>query len=223
MLVRLFAILRERRGVETLDVDPLPGETAQQLYARLFPDLAGVPVMYAIDRAYADPSAALAGANEIAFIPPIGGGDGDLTQLVEAGPRVLLTDAPLDLAPALALVRSPERGGICIFAGTARDTFEGRPVLRLEYEAFPEMAVAEMERLCDALEVRFPGTKLAMGHRVGALTPGEAAVYVIAASPQRADAFAACRAGIDELKERVPIWKKEVYKDGAAWKANGPG
>ena len=217
--VRLFAVLKERRGVSSLSVEPEPGETIEALYRRLFPDLREggrqLPVLFAVGSDYVPPDHVVADGTVIAFIPPLGGGSG--------GALVALTDAPLLLEPLLTLVASSERGGVCSFVGTVRDHFEGRAVQRLRYEAFEEMALAEMERLRASICERWPGVALALHHRLGVLEVGEAAVIVVAAAPHRDDAFAACRAGIDELKERVPIWKKEIYVDGSAWRANAGG
>ena len=214
--VLLFAVLRESRGASSLQIDLLPGETVAALYARLFPDLVDggrrLPVMYAVGQQYVEGDHRLADGDEVAFIPPLGGGEPD--------PRVGVTPQPLRLEPLIDLVSGPGRGGICTFTGTVRDTFEGRAVAQLEYEAYAGMALSEMARLCDDIEARWAGVAVAMHHRIGLLEIGEAAVIVVAAGPHRDEAFSACRYGIDTLKDRVTIWKKEVYSDGSTWKAN---
>ena len=214
--VLLFAVLREHRGAPSLSADLQPDETVGQLYARLFPDLVDggrrLPVMYAVGQTYVEGDHVLADGDEVAFIPPLGGGAPD--------PRVALTTDPLQVQPLLDVVSGPGRGGICTFTGTVRNTFDGRPVTRLEYEAYEAMALSEMSRLCDEVEARWPGVAIAMHHRLGTLEIGEAAVIVCAAGPHRDECFAACRHGIDTLKDRVTIWKKEVYADGSTWKAN---
>jgi molybdopterin synthase catalytic subunit len=98
----------------------------------------------------------------------------------------------------------------------------GAVIDHLEYEAYGAMAVQEMTRLCNELEAEIPGVRLAVEHRVGRLVVGEIAVVIAAAAPHRAEAFTACRAMIDRLKQRVPIWKKEVGEDGAEWVGLGP-
>lgn len=214
--VLLFAVLREARGASSLTVDLRPDETVSALYARLFPDLVDggrrLPVMYAVGQTYVERDHLLADGDEIAFIPPLGGGAPD--------PRVDLTTEPLRIEPLLELVGGPGRGGICTFTGTVRDNFEGKSVSRLEYEAYESMALSEMSKLCDEVEAKWPGVAVAMHHRLGTLEIGEAAVIVAAGAPHRGEAFEACRHGIDSLKDRVTIWKKEVYADGAGWKAN---
>ncbi|MDH3521875.1 MAG: molybdenum cofactor biosynthesis protein MoaE, partial [Myxococcales bacterium] len=93
----------------------------------------------------------------------------------------------------------------------------GRTIDHLEYEAYPEMAEREMQRIADEAARRWPGARVAIGHRSGHLKVGDVAVVVAAAAPHRAEAFAACRFAIDTLKQTVPIWKKEVATDGAYW------
>ena len=128
---------------------------------------------------------------------------------------VKLVRAPIDLA---ALVAADERdGAVCLFVGVVRNENGGRPVLRLEYEAYEEMALPLMQEIAAEARRLFPVTTVRLVHRLGRLEIGEASVAVAAASPHRAEAFAACRFAIDTLKTRVPIWKKEFYADGSAW------
>lgn len=125
-----------------------------------------------------------------------------------------LTAEPIDLGPVVASVESPERGGTAVFLGQVRNHHEGRAVLRLEYSAYVEMAEAECDRIVSEAAARWPAT-VALRHRVGALGIGDTAVIVAAASAHREAAFAACRYVIEEVKRRVPIWKREFYADGA--------
>ena len=112
--------------------------------------------------------------------------------------------------------------GVVTFVGAVRDHARGRTIRHLEYEAYPPMAIAEMERICDAARQRWAGVRVAIAHRVGHLEVGDLAVVVVAAAPHRAEAFEACRYAIDTLKETVPIWKKEVAADGAYWVDDHP-
>lgn len=127
---------------------------------------------------------------------------------------VYLTESPLDLGELLALVQSPERGGVACFLGTVRNHHGGREVLRLEYSAYGPMVEAECARIVAETESRWQ-VAVALRHRIGRLEIGDAAVAVAAASAHRDEAFVACRHVIEELKRRVPIWKREVYADGA--------
>ena len=119
-------------------------------------------------------------------------------------------------------MRGDGMGGIATFIGMVRLHSRGTTIDHLEYEAYGTMAVQEMTRLCDEIEAEIAGTRLAVEHRVGRLEIGEVAVAIAAAAPHRAEAFEACRAMIDRLKQRVPIWKKEVGEDGAEWVGLGP-
>ena len=132
-----------------------------------------------------------------------------------------LTTSPIDTGSLVADVR-PSDGALCLFLGVVRDENAGRTTTAIEYEAYGAMAVQEMTRLCDELEAEIAGVRLAVEHRVGRLAVGEVAVVIAAAAPHRAEAFTACRAMIDRLKDRVPIWKKEISVDGAEWVGLGP-
>lgn len=128
-----------------------------------------------------------------------------------------LSDTALDLASLIARVSSPEQGGIATFLGLVRNHQDGRGVLRLEYSAYEPMAEAEAARIVAEAASRWP-VAVALQHRVGALAIGDAAVAVVAASAHRGAAFEACRYVIEEVKRRLPIWKKEFYADGSvAW------
>jgi adenylyltransferase/sulfurtransferase len=122
----------------------------------------------------------------------------------------------IDTAAGRAALADPACGGYATFEGWVRDHNEGRAVLRLEYEAFATLAEREGERIVNEAIARFGVTRAACVHRVGDLALGEMAVWVGVSSRHRAEAFAACRYIIDEVKHRVPIWKKEHYTDGAS-------
>ncbi len=113
-------------------------------------------------------------------------------------------------------------GGVVAFVGLVRDASQGRAVVRLEYEAYAGMAEKVFHQICDEIEARIPGVRLALEHRTGALAVGDVAVAMAAAAPHRAEAFRACQALIDELKQRAPIWKKETGPDGTRWVGMGP-
>lgn len=217
--VRLFALLREHKGQERIEVEPRGGDTVGSVFDRLFPDLASDPLRetlaFALNATYVDPDQPVQDGDEVAFIPPLGGGSED--------PRVHLGHEPLALEPLIASVSGPQRGGLATFTGLVRDHFEGRPVTHLEYEAYEPMALREMSALCEEIEARWDGAAVAIAHRLGRLEIGDAAVLIVVAAPHRAAAFEACRHGIDALKERVPIFKKELYTDGSSWKGNQHG
>jgi molybdopterin synthase catalytic subunit len=126
---------------------------------------------------------------------------------------VYLTSDPIDASALLEVVQSPERGGIACFLGTVRNHHRGRDVLRLEYSAYGPMAEAECGRIVAEAETRWD-VAVALLHRVGELEIGDTAVAITVASAHRDEAFLACRYVIEELKGRVPIWKREVYANG---------
>jgi molybdopterin synthase catalytic subunit len=129
---------------------------------------------------------------------------------------IRLVREPIDVA-ALQDVEVRD-GALCLFLGVVRRENEGRTVVRLEYEAYEEMALPQMEEIAAQARERFGVSDVRIVHRLGVLEVGEVSVAVAAASPHRAEAFAACRYAIDTLKARVPIWKKEFYADGAVWR-----
>ncbi len=130
---------------------------------------------------------------------------------------VALRSEALSLDEAVAHVKHAGAGAVCVFLGMVRDHDDGRPVSKLEYEAYPAMALAEMKRIVEELTAETPGVRLAVLHRTGSLGVGDAAVVCAASAPHRGEAYAACRALIDRVKARVPIWKREHGPDGAWW------
>ncbi len=125
--------------------------------------------------------------------------------------------APLVVSEATSAVSGPEIGGIDVFLGAVRDHNEGRAVTRLEYHAYVSMAEKEMQRIADEIAREIPGVRLSALHRVGSLAVGDLAVVCAAGAPHRGEAFVACRALIDRIKQRVPIWKREHGPDGPYW------
>jgi molybdopterin synthase catalytic subunit len=128
---------------------------------------------------------------------------------------VRLVRDPIDLVSLQDT--TPSDGALCLFVGVVRNENKGRAVLRLEYQAYEEMALPLMQAIAVETRQRFPVTLVRLVHRLGPLEIGEASVAVAVASPHRGEAFGACRFAIDTLKARVPIWKKELYADGSAW------
>ncbi len=207
--MRLFASYREAAGTGRIELDLPIGATADDAVRTLSLDHALVAdqVMLARNREYVTGSAALAEGDELALIPPVSGGGTS---------RIAVSETALAVDDAIAHVRDPEVGGIVVFIGTVRRSSQGRHVTRLEYEAYAEMAQAVMTEIAERLAAEH-GARIALHHRTGALAVGDIAVVVAAGSPHRAEAFAAARAAIDELKRIVPIWKKEYADDGAVW------
>jgi len=128
---------------------------------------------------------------------------------------VFLTADPIDVAELLREAR-PGDGAVCAFIGVVRNESEGRETVAIEYEAYGAMAESEMARIEGSLATRWPHVRVRIRHRVGLLPVGEPSVAIVATAPHRDEAFAACRAAIEEIKKRVPIWKKEIRADGSS-------
>jgi molybdopterin synthase catalytic subunit len=213
---RLFARLRELAGTDTESVELPAGSTVAGVFdavARLHPGLAGDrnAIRVALNQEFVDWDKAVADGDEVAFIPPVSGGAHGTGVLFE------LTSRPLDARRMETAVAHKGAGAICTFTGVVRDSSRGRSVTHLEYEAYAEMATAQMRKIADEIAERWPEARVAMAHRTGRLEIGEPSVVVSVSTPHRAEAIAACKWGIDRLKETVPIWKKEHAGDGTYW------
>jgi molybdopterin synthase catalytic subunit/molybdopterin converting factor small subunit len=161
---------------------------------------------FAINGELARDDSALADGDEVMVLPPVAGG----SVLAE------VRDRPLSVDEVLAHVQHAGAGGVVVFLGVVRDHADGKAVARLDYEAYVELANKEMRRILEALTREHPDVRVAALHRVGELHVGDTAVVVAASAPHRGDAFAACRAASDRIKETVPFWKKEWSPDGSA-------
>jgi len=220
LTILLFAGLREAAGSETVCVEISAGCTARELLGvleRQIPALRGrvTGARVAIDQAFADPAELIHATSEVALIPPVSGGH-------DGPPRILLTGSPLVLGDVIATVEHAGAGGIATFTGNVRRHSRGETIERLEYEAYVPMATAVMTQIADDIEAEIEGAKVAIHHRIGVLGISETAVVIAASAPHRAEAFEACRAAIERLKDDVPIWKKEVAETGASWIGQGP-
>jgi molybdopterin converting factor subunit 1 len=221
--LKLFGSLREAVGESTIEVELDDGARVSELRSWLagrnpLVDKLGDRLAASVNLEIAEPEAVLQDGDEVAFLPPVAGGDGTAEATgAPGGKRCTISDRPLDEAEVVSRVSGPDAGGIVSFVGNVRDTARGHDIEYLEYEAYPEMAEREMEKVATEAAAQWPGTRVAIAHRVGHLEIGDAAVVVVAASAHRGEAFAACRFAIDTLKVRVPIWKREVASDGAYW------
>lgn len=212
ILVKLFGAVREAVGEKELSVALPEGARVRDLVALLARDHEvidrfGDRIATSVNLEVAPRETVLRDGDEVALLPPVAGG----------AARCWLSDQPLDSGVVTARVAGPGMGGIVVFVGAVRDRARDREIRRLEYEAYAGMAEREMDRIADEAGQRWPGARVAIAHRTGQLEIGEVAVVVAAAAPHRAEAFAACRFAIDELKARVPIWKKEFATDGEYW------
>ncbi len=136
--------------------------------------------------------------------------------------RVEILDAVLPTAEVMEQIKAGSDGAVCVFDGIVRNNTRGRETLYLDYEAFREMAIEQMEGLAAEAVTRFGVREVALLHRLGRLQVGETSVLIAVASAHRGAAFEACRWLIDTLKKQVPIWKKETFVDGAVWADGEP-
>lgn len=204
--VRLFAGLRERAGWSQREVE---AATVADVWPALGLGEEPDGLLYAVNRSYAERGAALADGDEVALIPPVSGG------------AFLLSAEPLSLDRVVDEVRNERAGAIATFTGTTRVDSRGREVVHLDYEAYEGMAEEVMEAIAAELKARYDLCGIAIHHRTGRVGIGETSVVIAVSAPHRADALAACRDTIDSLKERVPLWKKEVYAGGEEWIGRG--
>ncbi len=197
--VRLFAQLRERAGRSELELELPEGARVADALDAVSELAAGLPLVMAVNREYADADRTLHPADELALVPPVSGG------AVGAGPALhwRVTDEPLSLDALAARVADPRAGAVVTFSGTTRD------VDFLDYEAYAEMAVVELERIVREVAAEHDLLAAAAEHRVGRVPRGEASVIVAASSGHRPEAFAGARALIDTIKAQLPIWKRE--------------
>ena len=135
---------------------------------------------------------------------------------------IALTGQPIDVDAVLSAVDGPGEGGVVLFLGRVRDRSQGRSVTRLDYEAYGDMALLELQTLAQQARDLHGAANVALVHRTGRLAIGDVAVAIAVSAPHRQQAFAACAWLIDTLKQRVPIWKKEWYADGSQWIAEHP-
>jgi molybdopterin synthase catalytic subunit len=164
-------------------------------------------IAVAVNQEYAGPELVLKADDEVGLLPPVSGGSGRSTIVRNA----------IDTPGVLARIKRGEDGAAVVFEGVVRNQTRGRRTLYLDYEAYEDMALAEMEKLAEQALKQFAVRDIALVHRLGRLEIGEASVLIVVASAHRAAAFDACRWLIDTLKRTVPIWKKEYFEDGAVW------
>ncbi len=222
--VLFFGQLRELTGLAE-DVAELPEASSIEdlfaAYQRRFPALAPSRQRLAasVNQSFAPWNSTLRPGDEVAFLPPVSGGDGTgaLALREECG----LLRQPIPASEIVARMKAAEDGAVAVFEGIVRNHSAGRRTAWLEYEAYEGMALAKLREIALHMRTREGARQVALWHRLGRIEIGETSVLVAAASAHRAAAFAACRYGIDTLKALAPIWKKEFFADGgvhsAAW------
>jgi molybdopterin synthase catalytic subunit/molybdopterin converting factor small subunit len=205
--VKLFAGLREHAGWSERDVDGVA--RVADVWGAL--DLGTEPpgLLYAVNKAYVERDGELADGDEVALIPPVSGGS------------FRLSEEPLSLEAVVEEAASEEAGAVATFIGTTRIHSRGHTVTHLDYEAYEGMAEQVMAEIAEELKARYELCEVAIHHRIGRVGIGDRSVVIAVSAPHRQDALAACKDAIDTLKERVPLWKKEVYLGGEEWIGRG--
>ena len=216
--VLFFGRLKEIVGSAEDHAEVSEGARVEDLFARYgnrFPELARYrsSVVASVNQEFAEWRAPLASGDEVAFLPPVSGGQ--QAQVVED--IYELVREPIRTAEIVAHLKAPEDGAVVVFDGIVRNHSGGRTTLYLDYEAYEPMALGKMREIGAEIRRKFPIHRIALVHRLGRLEIGETSVFIAISSPHRRAAFDACRLAIDTLKRTVPIWKKEYFADGAVW------
>ncbi len=220
--VLFFGILRDltqRSAEEAEFAGDATVAAVFERYAERFPRFRELApsIVAARNQEFAAPSTALAEGDEIAFLPPVSGGNGDPLEISQAGHYFALTRCPIDPRAVIARIQTGGDGAVVTFEGTVRNHTQGRSTLCLDYECYESMALKMMARIGCEVAGAHQVSRIAMVHRLGRMLVGETSVAVIATAPHRRPAFEAALDGIDRLKKLVPIWKKEHFVDGEVW------
>lgn len=174
-----------------------------------------------VNQEYAGPATRLKTGDEVALLPPVSGGSQSGAS-DRRSPHAAIVREKIETAAVLETIKRPEDGAAAVFEGIVRNNTRGRRTLYLEYEAYEDMALKQMEELAARALADFKIRDVAIVHRLGRIEIGETSVLIVVASAHRAAAFDAGRWLIDTLKRTVPIWKKEHFEDGAIWADGEP-
>jgi MoaE-MoaD fusion protein len=224
--VLFFGILKDLAGKPSDSLSLPESATLGDVlshYEQVIPRLkdTGSSLAMSVNQEYAGPSTKLRPGDEVALLPPVSGGTADgAGKTGKRSEHAAIVRETIETASTLQGMKRPEDGAAAVFEGIVRNHTRGRRTLYLEYEAYEEMALKQMEELAGRALAEFKIRDVTIIHRLGRLEIGETSVLIVVSSPHRAAAFDACRWLIDTLKRTVPIWKKEYFEDGAVW-ANG--
>ena len=222
--VLFFGVLKDIVGKPSETIELPEGSTVRDMLAHIesrTPRLkeSCSSLALAVNRQYAEPDAKLNPGDEIALLPPVSGGAPEESK---GRRRSAITQSVIDPQRIVAALKRGEDGAALVFEGIVRNQTRSRRTLYLDYEAYEEMALQQLELLADQAVQKFQIRDVAIVHRLGRLEIGETSVLIAVASAHRAAAFDACRWLIDTLKQTVPIWKMEHFEDGAVWADGEP-
>jgi molybdopterin converting factor subunit 1 len=227
--VLFFGMLKEMVGKSADTIDLPEGASVADIlrqYGSQSPRLQAMlpSLALAVNQQYASPATKLQSDDEVAMLPPVSGGSESpmVSERSEPKVRASIIRDPINAQTTLAAIKRPEDGAAVVFEGVVRNQTRGRKTLYLDYEAYEEMALQQMDSLAAQALARFQIRDVALIHRLGRLEIGETSVLIVVASAHRGAAFDACRWLIDTLKRTVPIWKKEYFEDGAVWADGEP-
>ncbi len=215
--VLFFGVLKDLAGKSGDTLDLAAGASVRLVlehYAAASPGLkeALASAAVAVNQEYAGSGIELKDNDEVALLPPVSGGS----------PKAIIVREAIDTRGLLRCMKCGDDGAAIVFEGVVRNSTRGRRTLYLDYEAYEEMALCQMDQLAEQALQQFQVRDVALVHRLGRLEIGETSVLIIVASAHRGPAFDACRWLIDTLKRTVPIWKKEYFEDGAVWADGEP-
>ena len=218
--VRLFAALKEIIGKNQLYLQIPEGSTVRDVIAVIEETYPAVKKIikiskYAVNMEYTETEKKLTEGDEITIIMPVSGG---VYSASETNMHIEITGEKIDDAKVLDFVSDISAGSVLLFNGTVRDNDDGKPIEYLYYEAYEEMAVKEIKKLISAAFDKYNILKVCVIHRTGKMDAGEISISIGVSSPHREDSYIASKFLIDNIKETVPVWKKEMFEEGGRWK-----
>ncbi len=235
--VLFFGVLKDLAGKSGDRLDLPDGASVRDVLAQYEAQIPRLKAMLpslalAVNQHYAGPDTKLKADDEVALLPPVSGGAPDAAGGTPAGQPgghntqrrrySSIVREVIDASRILNGLKRGEDGAVLVFEGVVRNQTRGRKTLYLDYEAYEEMAIEQMESLASQALEQFQIRDVAIVHRLGRIEIGETSVLIAVLSAHRAAAFEACRWLIDTLKQMVPIWKKEHFDDGAVWADGEP-
>jgi len=222
-----FGVLKDWLGSSVSRVELDPGATVADLLARISASHPGRRdafrgIAVSVNAEYAPAAHVLRDGDEVGLLPPVSGGTSATAGVSDEAVVTALTRDVIDAHALVAAAKHGEDGAVVVFDGIVRNHTRNRQTLYLDYEAYEEMALKQMDSLSREAISRFGVRHVTLVHRLGRLNVTETSVLIVVASAHRAQAFDACRWLIDTLKKTVPIWKKETFVDGVVWAAGEP-